>query len=815
MEALAAARAQLIEGPRATGDLDRLLTEPLDQLISELSADLSERTAVLAVGGYGRGELWIHSDVDLLILHEGPPPETRGLLYPLWDARIKVGHSTRTVRDTLTFARDDLNTLCSLLTTRLLWGRTDLIEELQLGLRKLLAGPRANLADLLAQEQRQVWDREPFARQEFDLKTGRGGLRTHHRLDWDRIRADLLKEEASVPSQPGELAALATLGRIRHAIHAISRRPTDFYPIELRPAVGRWLGEDPTEIATEAYRAARALDGVAALRWGRVRPSGADPINEAGSTVVRLVRSRWARRQPASTPLAQAREAVASRSAGRLSLWERDLAARSGPPDWSAGDRAALVALLASGTSGWDSLLGLWESGWLTRALPEIAHLQGLAQVAPFHAHPVDAHLGATVSEIVDLAQSREWSETADSLGSLDELLLAGFLHDIGKGQGGDHSITGSVTAQSMLRRIGFSTTTGEVVSRAIRHHLLLNEIAQRRDLAEPAVAAEVAHQVGDLDFLRLLTLLSIADAKATGPDMWSPWKESLLQTLVDRVEELLQGTSSDLTRSLTESLYQLLENEIDRDRIASHLEGMPPGYVARFGPEAVASHLRLLEPAPKSGEVRTALVAGAPVSNLVIVTKDRPGLLTTVAGVLSLHNLNVLEASVATRTDGVAVDSFRVTDGRGGDMIGQGRWPAVRESLDLAVAGKLELEERLAAKRQEIPLDLSVEVSGNRIEIEANDRLGLLHDLAFALGQLGVDIELAKIDTRGGRAIDVFTVRNPADLGTRDPFRPDPRTEGYAGGFRTKLHSQAQRRSDVGGGEAAVDHESGAGGEG
>ena len=302
-------------------------------------------------------------------------------------------------------------------------------------------------------------------------------------------------------------------------------------------------------------------------------------------------------------------------------------------------------------------------------------------------------------------------------------------------------------------------------MSKAIRHHLLLNEIAQRRDLADPTVAAEVAHQVGDLDFLHLLTLLSIADAKATGAEMWSPWKESLLRTLVNRVEGLLQGTSSDLARSLTETLYQLLAEEIDRDRIASHLEGMPPGYVARFGPEAVASHLRLVEPAPGSGEVRTALVAGAPVSNLVIVTKDRPGLLTTVAGVLSLHNLNVLEASVATRADGVAVDSFRVTDGRGGDMIGQGRWPAVRESLELAVAGKLDLEERLAAKRQEIPLDLSVEVTGNRIEIEANDRLGLLHDLAFALGQLGVDIELAKIDTRGGRAIDIFTVHSIGGL--------------------------------------------------
>ena len=748
----------------------RARSDQVDHMVRGL-AKAHPDLGVLAVGGYGRSELCLHSDIDLLFLHEGPAPEVavRSVLYPLWDARHKVGHATRTVRASLAFARDDLAGLCSLLSARLVSGPAQLFEEIMAGLAKLLTGPRANLAELLAAEEYKVWEREPFARQEFDVKSGRGGLRSHQRLEWDRQRSRLLGEEPLLPAEAGERAAVATLLQVRESLHAIQKRAADLYPVELRWQVGDWLSRDPTELATEVYGAARTIDGTAALRWGRVRPAGTDPISHAGLAVIRLVRSRWGKREPAATPFAYARAAAASGSGGRLSSWERDFVARTAPPEWHSGDRSSLLALLAAGASGWEALLGLWEAGWLTRALPELGHLRGLAQVAPFHHHPVDAHLGATVANVVELADGAiDWcGEIADQIGGLDEVLLAAFLHDIGKGLPGDHSETGSAVAQKLLTRIGFSPTTAGMVGNAVRHHLLLPETAFRLDPENPEVIAALARSVGSLEFLRSLTLLSVADARATGPDMWSPWKESLLRTLVTKTAAVLEGRRPTLPEELLEDLAALVP-ELTMGAIAGHLEGMPPEYLGRFDTEVVATHLRLAHPDPDSAEVRTAIVPGAPVSNIVVAARDRPGLLATVAGVLALHNLNVLEARVVTRNDGLAIDTFRVADSRGSDMVGQGRWPAVRETLERTFAGALDLEARLAEKRvASLQMEQStyVQITGSTIDVRARDRVGLLHDLAAAMTSLGLSITLAKIDTRRGEAIDVFEVTKPAQV--------------------------------------------------
>lgn len=404
----------------------------------------------------------------------------------------------------------------------------------------------------------------------------------------------------------------------------------------------------------------------------------------------------------------------------------------------------------------------------MTRALPEIAHLRGLAQAAPFHAHPADAHLGATVAIVVELAEGPPgWlSEIVEQVGSLDEVLLAAFLHDIGKGQPGDHSETGSNLAKSMLARLGFRTATVDLVADAVHHHLLLSETAARRDIDDPVVVKETASLIGNVDLLRVLALLSVADARATGPDLWTPWKESLLRSLVAKVESLVSGASSSLEGQLLEDLKSLLP-ELESSPIHHHLERMPAGYLARFGADLVSHHVRLLTPPPVAGEVRTVVLSGAPVSTLVVATVDRPALLATVAGVLSLRNLNVREARAVTSADRLVVDTFRVEDALGSDMVGQGRWPAVREELAAAIGGRIDLTERLLVKRQAYPPRTvanapEVRVNGKYVDVRAGDRVGLLYDLASAMSELGLEVKLAKIDTRAGEAIDVFEVDNP-----------------------------------------------------
>jgi [protein-PII] uridylyltransferase len=750
-----------------------LLSRSLDGCLQDLATG-SPDLALVAVGGYGRSELCLYSDIDLLILHEGPVPEeaVRAILYPLWDSGLKVGHATRTVKTTLSFARDDLSILCTVLSGRLISGPAVLLEDLNHGLARLLNAARSNLAERLAAEEQGVWEREPFAVQELDVKNGRGGLRSLHRLDWDRRRAALIGEEPTLDAQPGESSARRTLLSIRQALHAVQRRAADRFAIDLRGKVAGWLDRDAIELATEVYQSARFVDGVAAMRWGAVRPVGVDPIAHAGLAVARFVRSRWGRGEAAATPLAFARSAVASDAAGRLTPWERSFAARSGPPEWTAGDRSGLVSLLAAGRPGWEALLGLWESGWLSRAIPEIAHLRGLAQAAPFHLHPADAHLGATIASVVDLADGAVgWlGDLVEEIGGLDEVLLAGFLHDVGKGLGGNHAEVGADLAISLLGRTGFGAATVSVVGDAVRHHLLLPETASRRDIEDPAVIAEVAGLVKNQDLLRVLALLTVADAIATGPDMWNNWKETLLRNLVGKVAARLEGTVSDIPAELERSLAALVPH-LSTQQIATHLEGMPSGYLARFGAHLVARHLRISHPPVGLDQIRVDVAPGAPVSTLVTAARDRPGLLATIAGVLALHNLAVLEARVVTHSDGLAVDTFRVRDALGSDMVGQGRWPGVRESLEKAVAGRLDLEARLVEKRAAYARTggtsaAEVRVYSSRrgltIDVRATDRVGLLHDLAAAMAALALDVDLAKIDTRSGEALDAFEVRNP-----------------------------------------------------
>jgi [protein-PII] uridylyltransferase len=242
------------------------------------------------------------------------------------------------------------------------------------------------------------------------------------------------------------------------------------------------------------------------------------------------------------------------------------------------------------------------------------------------------------------------------------------------------------------------------------------------------------------------------------------------MRSLVRKISALLEGTVSDLPAELAATIGSQVP-DLSRQQIASHLAGMPPGYVARFGADLVAQHLRIVDPILGQGQVRVNVVPGAPVSTIIAAARDRPGLLATITGVLAIHNLAVLEARVVTRSDGLALDTFRVHDSLGSDMIGQGRWPGVRESLEKAVAGEIDIETRLAEKRvaygrtgNPSPPDVRVRPRDNglTIDVRAGDRVGLLHDLALAMAGLGLEVDLAKIDTRGHEAIDVFEVRNP-----------------------------------------------------
>jgi [protein-PII] uridylyltransferase len=462
---------------------------------------------------------------------------------------------------------------------------------------------------------------------------------------------------------------------------------------------------------------------------------------------------------------------AASTFDGHLTVSERESVTRQVATSWTHGDRKALLEILAAGRNGWTAFAGLWEAGWVDRAFPELSHLAGLPQWAPFHTHPVDAHLGRTVVEVVDFAAGADpWlAGLCDELGSLDELLLAAWLHDAGKGLGGDHSLGGSALAEKLLTRLGFPASTTSLVTKAVRHHLLLPQYAMRADPSDPLVVATVADVVGDYHTLALLAVLAGADARATGPDAWNPWRRELLRGLVGRVGQQLAGASPGaLERDWRRRLEDLLDGIADPDRVDAHLERMPPGYLLRVGPDLAAQHLRLITPPPPTGETRSMIEPAEVVSTVIAAATDRPGLLSTIAGVLTLHNFSVLEARVTTRSDGMAIDTFRVIDVLGEDTVDETRWQALRDDLGAAAGGGPDLRRRLSSKeasyrtgstRPAASAEVWEEGPLLMLEVHAPDRLGLLHAITDALARHGVEVDLAKIETRAGEAIDTFTL--------------------------------------------------------
>ena len=734
------------QAPGDPADLPRALTEAVDALIVEVAEGLdSSDWAVVATGGYGRNEMCLQSDIDIMILGQPAPEVVRQMFYPLWDTGMKVGHSVRSLKEAIAGATESMETLCSLLSARLVLGDPQHLERLEAQIALLLRRQRA-FVDMLGVEELRVRDREPFFLQEMDLKTGRGGLRSVHRLDWVRRRTELVGE-SSGPDQFEEQRRV--LLKVRNALHATQGRGAERLAMDLRGTVAAWLGEDPFTMCHEVYEAARLVDDGVMVIWPPGRAVDFDPVARAGRQLVSAVRKRRQEAAPtATTPLP-----FAVTHMDRPGPRSYSLAAPSSAA-WASEDRAALIDLLRAGRSGWDAYRQIQD--WGRIALPELTAVTSLPQTAPFHSYPVDSHLWRTVDEVVLLTGgANDWCvERADDLGALDELLLAAFLHDIGKGRSGDHATLGASLARDLLSRVGYASRTVDLVSSAVELHLLLPAVATRQDLDDPAVIKATAERIGGQELLSILAVLTVADARATGPLVWSDWTESLVRTLVARLAVEMEGGP-----------FEVIDSSLE-PALAKHVDLMAPGYLQRFGPGMSRIHLDLATPPPDVHEARLKVLGDGLIPTVVVVARDRPGLLATVAGVFSLHGLNVLEARIATRGDGVAIDTFRVEDALGPLRIVPADWEQIGQDLRGVLAGSLDVNARLVAKAAayatpSVESRVTIEVDSElwKVTVRGPDRVGLLHDLAKELTEAGVGIAMAKVTTRGNQVVDVFSV--------------------------------------------------------
>ena len=719
-----------------------------DRWIQDLIGPPRDGVALVAVGGYGRRHLCPGSDLDLTLVHDGGMGRdiealADRLWYPLWDAGVRVDHSVRTLRDALRLAENEVEVASGLLDARLVWGDASLAANLEVGARerwRRLARRRLpELAELVEARHRANGDVAFLL--EPDLKAARGGLR-----DVDAIRAAALGTPVVNPPASLDDAADVLLAA-RVELHRSTGRAADRLVLEEQERVARTMGMvDADELMVVVARAARTVGRASDDAWRRVRSWVEGPRGRQGSAD-RALGAGLARRDdeivlvshggdlpdPAADPSLSWRVAAASAELGapiarataaRLAERQPVQGAR-----WPDAARQALLALLGTGPAAIPVFEDLDELGILPRLLPEWAPVRSRPQRNALHRFTVDRHLCEAAAEAA--ARTRRVHRP-------DLLLVGAWLHDIGKGSPGDHTTVGREIVRCVSARMGFAPSDVDTLVAMVELHLLLPDVATRRDLDDPATIDGVARRVATRELLELLHCLAEADGLATGPAAWSDWKAGLVAELVSRVDRRLAGAPQPA-----------------------------PGPPLQRALGAVpSSHRDAVTKALSAGRLAVIAVPDSPV--LAIIAPDRPGLLSMIAATFVVERLRVLSARCATSPDGIALDVFEAEHERG-EPIDQDR---VEHDLALVLDGRLPIgarvDERVRAYagrggRAAAPLERRVlfepSADSTVVEVRAPDDAGLLHRVAGALARCRLDVTSAKVATLGHEVVDAFVV--------------------------------------------------------
>jgi [protein-PII] uridylyltransferase len=761
------------------------------------------RVALVALGSYARGELCPGSDVDVLVLYDGRGKHRDSVRrfaercwYLLWDAGFVTGHGLRTVKESLALAGDDLDALTSFLDARHVFGDAGVTDTLVAKGRELAVRRSRGLLSRLADssESRRTRPGLVSERLEPDVKDGGGGLRDLHALAWagyalggDALRGLVTRGYVSSDDAVRLSSAGERLLDVRVALHRVTGGRSDRLALQEQTAVAVSLGlADADVLMREVSSVGRDIAWIVHDVWLRIRDHLAGPAGRvarreqvlAEGVVLREGRVVITDDAPVSAlRLLEAAAAAAEADAP----FERATLARLGTmsePTWDVWERAAFLRLLRAGVGAIPVFEALDHERVLVRLLPEWERVRSRPQRNAYHRFTVDRHLLEAVAKCASLLDAGDAPDgdfeavVARACRRPELLLLGALLHDIGKGMVDDHSTIGAEVAGRIVRRIGLDSEGREIVVWLVRNHLLMADIAMRRDLADASVADRFAAACsGDGERLRLLYLLTIGDSQATGPAAWGTAKASLLRDLfVKAAAAIERGESATIAADRRAALVQ----QFGVEAAAAHLARLPDSYLLAFDVSDMVEHAKLLQDAPA--------VRFDPDDDRVRVTvaaADRPGLLATLAGALTVSGLDVIEANLFVTTDGLALDVFSATDPYGRLDDGVAR---VEGILHDALRGTLDVAARVAERTRDyqrrrvepgavaVDVDAGSSATDTLVEVHADDELGLLYRVATTFAELGLDVRVAKVTTLGSRVVDAFSVRLPTGEKLDDP---------------------------------------------
>ncbi|MDD2388283.1 MAG: [protein-PII] uridylyltransferase [Desulfobacterales bacterium] len=781
--------------------------------------------AIVALGGYGRKEQCIHSDVDLLFLFKRSIPDKavqliRDMLYPLWDMGLDVGHATRTLNECLSLAGQDIEVLTSLLDARLVCGSRQWYDQLMMQLRKKVITPGSDrIIQSLVQrnEDRHQHFGDSSYLLEPNLKDGQGGLRDYHTILWiAKIKSGLKQPEdletmgfMSHDEYHCLTEALSFIWHVRNILHALSGRVCNQLYFEFQIKISQALdikekdGHMPVEIFLGTLH--EKMDWLKHefllfLNEQGYRPIGRLPMDSIGRTAdsdLRLIKNTLHFASPLK---------ILHRPDLLLKIFEES--ARLNIPlsaeairmvrefshladDTIVNCPSAVESfnhILLSPVRHFNVLSEMMTTGLLVQIIPEMGAIVNRIQYDEYHLYPVDKHTLRTVKAVKQFTLAPEKPENEFQEQVYKELskplllLWAALLHDIGKGVAGeDHSDAGAKLVRTILAKKKFSPSDIDTVAFLVREHLTLITTATRRDINDEETAINCASKIRDIERLKMLYLLTVADSMSTGPKAWNDWTGSLLRNFSLKVlnvlekGELASSEAVEIVREKKGRVLNSITEPEDRKKAESLLNFMAPRYLLYANANDIVTHIQLysrLEHADfvwdisRSEETNTRTVT--------ICARDFPGLFSKIAGVFTLNQLDILDVQVYTWRNNIALDIFKVKPPP--DLIFENeRWERAEEHLQSVLSGKLNLstalQEKLADYGRYIPYTskrkhkIVVDNEGSSfftiIEVFTYDFPGLLYRITDALFRCGLDVWVAKIATKVDQVVDVFYVRD------------------------------------------------------
>ena len=724
-----------------SNESDRFLSQLFQVAVQAQGGNISgKEIALAAVGGYGRGELSPGSDLDIVFLHSGKVSSghlksfINDVLYPLWDKK-SVDHSVRTRSETREAAASDLRVATGLLDIRLIAGNADLVAAVQ---SDALDYWRKNTKENLAELHKSLQARHTRAGElayllEPDLKEARGGLR-----DIQALRAISLSAAIAVPLEKISWAE-ATLNNVRESLHIASGRGKDRLLFQEQDKVAHLLNYPNADaMMSDVARAARSVDYLLSYTWHSLEHKGKDGL---GRILKRPRVATVAKNVSASNreividpftsldddPVVGLRAAATAAQLGLpLSLdtcteLSENLKSGQGKlsTPWPREARELLITLIGAG----EAMVGIFESldqeEIIFEWIPEWMSVRSLPQRNALHRHTVDRHMVETAVHAAKLTRKVQRP---------DLLLFAALFHDIGKGGQEDHCVRGVRLIEPIAQRIGFDTKEIEILKNLVLHHLLLSSTATRRDLDDPATIQSIVSLIPDVSTLELLHALSIADGEATGSAGWSDWKAALVNDLVQRVKRAMAGAEV------------AQQPEISDEQRAQ----------------------------AEKGQLRVTMEEHSSGYAVEVISPDKPGLLSIVAGVFNISRLDV--KSARTKTLGKSAVMYWIVTPE--PHAPETSATKLHDLMAMALVDSKDVEEKLFARAAayasipSIPVpDPEVEIftdaatDATVIEVRSHDRPGLLFRIGAAITQSKIDIRSAIVTTLGAEAIDTLYV--------------------------------------------------------